>query len=490
MASQNNSANLNTDQLYNVFISSYVKAHPDIKREESFRRGNLLWKELRQKKYMTQDDRSKIKNKIIELKVRISQRELKQNAFWSNILTIQKPNVERSKEDQEIQQINRIEIEKSQEKPVERSSKRRYHAEDQINKDIIEIKNKIIALKNGLTTGLLPDDKRKEFKQLEEPLKKFESRKNYLINNRETSRRNYSEKKQMINKIKDTNLQLLNECDRLLNDVGRPRIENEELLLKTIIDIASIGGAADERRRSEMIKTCKTLDQLTGQLQAKGFNISRSATYLRLSPRRSLSNEGKRHVKTVPVRIIKAQNTLRKYHDDWLFAKATIEFVKKVITLSGPINCFFISRDDKAKISLGLPAANKQSSMLMHLDYQVKLPDQDFVIAPRHKLVPSMYGACKIDDQIKYTGLTYVTIRLLKHNKINAGVHASDFEDLLLLDPFIDMICDPTGQLKPIGAFSVDGGPDQNPRFPATVNAAVHHFKKHNLDALFIMIRA
>ena len=123
---------------------------------------------MRQKKYLTQDDRSKIENKIIELKARIAQRELKQNAFWSNISTIQKPNVERSKEDQAIQQIDRIVIEKSQEKPVERPSKRRCHAEDQINKDIIETKNKIIALKNGLTTDLLPDDKRKELKQLEE----------------------------------------------------------------------------------------------------------------------------------------------------------------------------------------------------------------------------------------------------------------------------------------------------------------------------------
>ena len=70
----------------------------------------------------------------------------------------------------------------------------------------------------------------------------------YLINNRETSKRNYNEKKQMINKIKNSNPQLLNECGRLLNDVvGRLRLENEELLLKTIIDIASIGGAADER---------------------------------------------------------------------------------------------------------------------------------------------------------------------------------------------------------------------------------------------------
>ena len=34
------------------------------------------------------------------------------------------------------------------------------------------------------------------------------------------------------------------------------------------------------------------------------------------------------------------------------------------------------------------------------------------------------------------------------------------------------------------------GGPDENPRFPKTLDAAIQHFKKYNLDALLISTRA
>jgi len=58
----------------------------------------------------------------------------------------------------------------------------------------------------------------------------------------------------------------------------------------------------------------------------------------------------------------------------------------------GPHDCFCLSQDDKAKVNIGLVAANKQSPMLMHLDYRVQLPDHDFVIAAKHKLIPSVYA--------------------------------------------------------------------------------------------------
>ena len=34
--------------------------------------------------------------------------------------------------------------------------------------------------------------------------------------------------------------------------------------------------------------------------------------------------------------------------------------------------------------------------------------------------------------------------------------------------------------------FFCDGGPDEKPRFPKTLDAAIQHFKKYNLDALLI----
>ena len=42
------------------------------------------------------------------------------------------------------------------------------------------------------------------------------------------------------------------------------------------------------------------------------------------------------------------------------------------------------------KLALGLPATNKQVSLLMNIEYEVRLPDHDFTVAPMHKLRPSV----------------------------------------------------------------------------------------------------
>ena len=46
------------------------------------------------------------------------------------------------------------------------------------------------------------------------------------------------------------------------------------------------------------------------------------------------------------------------------------------------------------------------------------------------------------------------------------------------------------GILKPVVIISVDGGPDENPRYPKTIQAATILFKKYNLDALFMVTNA
>jgi len=68
------------------------------------------------------------------------------------------------------------------------------------------------------------------------------------------------------------------------------------------------GSASHGRRQSDVYRSIKTLDQLTEQLKKDGFTISRSGLYLRLLPKRSSSSEGQRHVTTVPVKLIRAQN--------------------------------------------------------------------------------------------------------------------------------------------------------------------------------------
>ena len=40
------------------------------------------------------------------------------------------------------------------------------------------------------------------------------------------------------------------------------------------------------------------------------------------------------------------------------------------------------------------------------------------------------------------------------------------------------------GEVKPVAMFFSDGGPNENPRFPKTLDVAIQHFKKHKFDVL------
>ncbi|CAF4383590.1 unnamed protein product, partial [Rotaria sordida] len=63
---------------------------------------------------------------------------------------------------------------------------------------------------------------------------------------------------------------------------GRPSIDDTcPDLLATIEEIAMLGGAADDRRRTETIRSCLTLDDLRGTLKKKGYEIKRSTLYYR-----------------------------------------------------------------------------------------------------------------------------------------------------------------------------------------------------------------
>ena len=114
-------------------------------------------------------------------------------------------------------------------------------------------------------------------------------------------------KRQAIQSLCEENVEVAAKLKRFNREVvGRPRVEvDQPALLSTIVDIAQQGSSADERRQTEMLRSVTNLDQLAKELQQKGFTLSRTALYLRLLPRRSNSAEGRRHVKTVPVKLVK-----------------------------------------------------------------------------------------------------------------------------------------------------------------------------------------
>ncbi|XP_065172441.1 uncharacterized protein [Atheta coriaria] len=279
---------------------------------------------------------------------------------------------------------------------------------------------------------------------------------------------------------------------------GRPRLEEQQTeLLKTIVDLAMFGASAEERRRSESVRSCRTLTDLHEKLKEHGFQISKSGTYLRLLPRNYTTLEGKRHVVTVPVKLSRPEADYHKAHVDQHFCVATIRSLETLASILGPKQVCFLSQDDKARVPIGLTAANKQAPLLMHVEYRVSLPDHDWVIASRHKLIPSVYAGCIIKgndmgraEAITYSGPTYVAIRSGKHSSSTASTHAVDFNKLATLDNFKEIMRDEEGRLKPVVLISSDGGPDENPRYSKVISCAIHNFIKHDLDAIFIFTNA
>ena len=117
----------------------------------------------------------------------------------------------------------------------------------------------------------------------------------------------------------------------------RLRIESQQSdLLETIVSIVSLGSAAHLRRREDVLRNCVSLDDLHAQLLTMGYSISRSATYLRLILRQCNTKEGKRHVKTVPVKLIKAQTSEHKSHMDKNFCIAIITALNTLASFLWP----------------------------------------------------------------------------------------------------------------------------------------------------------
>ncbi|CAF4050409.1 unnamed protein product [Adineta steineri] len=72
----------------------------------------------------------------------------------------------------------------------------------------------------------------------------------------------------------------------------------------------------------------------------------------------------KRHVSTVPVKLIRVQNAGHHPHSDSRFAAATIEYLKDLAILLGSKSTFVISQDDKTRVPLDLSAAKKTSTII------------------------------------------------------------------------------------------------------------------------------
>ena len=129
------------------------------------------------------------------------------------------------------------------------------------------------------------------------------------------------------------------------------------------------------------------------------------------------------------MKLCRPQNHLRKKYPYGHFAIASAWFARDLVNLFSDHHVFLFSQDDKARVPLRLPISKKQTDILMYSKYKVILPNHDFPIRTKHKLVPLVYATClKKDGKVSHNGSTFISVRSGKHDKSCTATHSEDIE--------------------------------------------------------------
>ena len=121
---------------------------------------------------------------------------------------------------------------------------------------------------------------------------------------------------------------------------------------------------------------------------------------LRLIPRNVRPIEGKRHANTTLVKLLCSENSKGSNNVGAMFARSMIQHLEKGAGFLHPAEVIFHSQDNKAKVPIGLTAANRRAPLVMHVEYKVKLPNHDFITAMQNKLVPLIIGDMQVSLQM------------------------------------------------------------------------------------------
>ena len=282
------------EKLYLEFKDNYVKVHQAGTYQQLFSRAQTEWNSIK-KSFKGKPDVEfveEIQFKISVYKNQALQKKAKQDSMWESFTKAkqdsmwasftspkrsskptapenptEKPSTSPSKpsETQEEPPTPTPSIGKTKETP----------AQDEVKKLITVLESDLNALQNKLDSGLavnpgvirkLKEEKKMKLDEAKADLKKLQNNVVRQGKFRESQKRKLEVLKE---KYPEETVSLGRSAP------GRPRLEETQPgLLEAIKRIATSGGAADNRRRSEQIQSVKTLEDLTAKLEKEGFSLS------------------------------------------------------------------------------------------------------------------------------------------------------------------------------------------------------------------------
>jgi hypothetical protein len=171
---------------------------------------------------------------------------------------------------------------------------------------------------------------------------------------------------------------------------GRPSyaLKNPELYDQLHASIEF--GSADNRRRKEWIKV-RTISHLRTAMEENYQQyLSKSCLQTYLLPRHPNSIQAKRHHHPALIQNVAVSRNEMSSHEDSHYCLASVKGVRQFAE-TFPENSIIISQDDKAKVPLGIPAVGRTFSTVQTHNQPVSIPDHDFPVSSKHKLIPSVY---------------------------------------------------------------------------------------------------
>ena len=145
--------------------------------------------------------------------------------------------------------------------------------QDVLKTTISNLQADVVYLQRKKQQGIATADDLQKLKKSKTELAINETSLRKKVNDQARQQRKREQNKLVLENLKETNPEAAAVLSKRPKP-GRPRVEERQPeLLKAIVDIATYGSGTDERRRSEKIRTIKTLDELTDELQLKGFAV-------------------------------------------------------------------------------------------------------------------------------------------------------------------------------------------------------------------------
>lgn len=147
-------------------------------------------------------------------------------------------------------------------------------AQQKAQESVNEMNRKIVSLTTIKDTGLATSSQLKELGRLKTEVKKGEQQLKTLQAGAERQRKFRKLNKEKLEQIKAKLPEDAGPVPGTRDGPGRPRLEEiQPGLLETIIKIVTPDSAADVGRRSELLRSCLTLDDLHSKLQSEGSCI-------------------------------------------------------------------------------------------------------------------------------------------------------------------------------------------------------------------------